>query len=662
MLKTYNQLFNSRNLFLLLVSIFLYQEISAKASISFVVHYPKAKTITISSIKDVISEEVWSKEIEIEDGKMYHCSWDMQSPKMVKFTHDDRSYEFYVEPNDSLVLDIDGIQFPNEMTMEGRGQMQNLLLYNIQQPFSLLGRKQMLTKLYRSNSIDYRTFVDHIYEQKWALANQLFNQFHGQYTSEFHQYVESKLNYWRAFYLMEFYNQHKTSFSNIVYEVTEEYYNFLNDVYINNESALAIEEYRGFIKIYEDFRTKKVDFKYGIPSRQQLLEVTADEIPLYSNESCTKVIAALPLNTKLLVKEALSYANKPENIYLIKVKTLDEREGWCKMNGLVQVQQTFTSVNELTLTMFKKNYKSNSSELTLTTDSIPMFADPDDQLFSKIKCIYAGETAIPLNEKTSKRYDIFFGGLRMYTEFVKVRTKDGKLGWVNPMVFNDRQVPIRFEETQYNVTPNCPSFFNGLEYFYTGDVLAFLGAQKLRDQIVVAGKKDITRKYNFLKRLKIDKDLKYSITHYIDGSEKRFDVDSTDFDTKYAYDRFLAIELIDPQAINIDNGIASYDDKTTALTIEKLKNFHKQFALNTENTFKTGVPKLLKTQFAKERRQHEIATIQAVPLLLDSDSVVIENNSSSSKQPVASDATAKATKTKVKNDESTNVKRHLINR
>ncbi len=608
----------------------------SESSISFIVHYPKSKTMKVSSLKDVISEDEWSEEIQIEEGKVYKCAWNMLYPKLVKFTHDDRSYEFYVEPNDSLFLEIDGVQFPNNMTIEGRGQVQNLLLYNIQQPFSLIGHKQILSKLYTSKSIDYRAYIDDIYTKKWTVANQLFNYFHGQYSNEFHQYVESKINYWRAYYLMEFYNQHKTSYSNIIYEVTDEYYNFLDDVYINNESAMEIDYFRSFLKIYWDFRVRKIDFKYGIPSRQRLMEVAIDEIPLFENESCKKMVAALPQGTKVLLTDALSYGNASattSNIYLIKVKSMDQRVGWCKLAGLAAVNQTHSVSEEISITRFNKNFKSNASTMTLVADELSMFADPDDQLFSAIKTLKLGDQVIPMNEKTSKRYDIRENGVSMWTEFIKVRASDGTLGWVNPLRFNDRQVPIRFEEKLYNLTQSYPTYFNGLEYFYTGNVLAFLATQDLRNQILLSGKSNITKKYNFIKRMKIDRDIKYAIETYINGTEKKYFVDSTDYDTKYSYDQFVKIELRTEKAEEFDQQTLPIANANSNENIDKrLETFHTKMKIVSAEINMQGLPNKQKTEYAIAMRNKVLQDIKRLDLLMG-DAAKVEESQASSDAP-----------------------------
>jgi hypothetical protein len=123
--------------------------------------------------------------------------------------------------------------------------------------------------------------------------------------------------------------------------------------------------------------------------------------------------------------------------------------------------------------------------------------------------------------------------------------------------------------------------------------------------------------------MKIDRDIKYAIETYIDATEKKYFIDSLDFDSKYSYDQFVKIELRTENAEEFDQKTLPIANANSNENIDKkLEAFHTKMKIVSSKIEMQGLPNNQKTDYAVAMRNKVVQETQKLDLLIGDAALV----------------------------------------
>jgi hypothetical protein len=120
---------------LFLTNLFANNKLFSNTILAIQVENGSTNSISISCLEEVLSEKKWQKNLDLQVSKHYVLDFDLKAPKAFQVTYNGSDYEIYLEPNDSLVLHINGKYFPHQLNIQGIGKERNVLLYNFYEKF-----------------------------------------------------------------------------------------------------------------------------------------------------------------------------------------------------------------------------------------------------------------------------------------------------------------------------------------------------------------------------------------------------------------------------------------------------------------------------------------------------------------------------------------------
>jgi hypothetical protein len=370
-----------------------------------------------------------------------------------------------------------------------------------------------------------------------------------------------KLNFWRANMLMQLVDENNSLLSNLKYEIPNEYFSFLDDLIIDQpDVAMEVNDYRDFLKSYADFRLKKMNFPYGIVSKNQILEVTETKLAFYTSENCANMLGVLKKNDKIIIKDVLTHGE--DKVYRFKAQTTDGRAGWFKMQGVAYLKPAIAE-KELELSQYTVDYKRTSIIYVAKIDSLALFADPDDQEKSQIQLLMANQRLIPLDETTLKTYVNRYAGVNYNGTMSKVRTQDGVMGWVNSLLLAEVKTYQSYQD-DLTVVNQDPFVVNSLDYFFSDKSLYFVKANILKNDIEFNGKSKLKLALDAYKKSCKSPEYLTAFEAMLKQTKKKYDVDSLSYDAKYSFVKSEKLNLLPNKSFEsnfLEHNIPNYEDQ-----------------------------------------------------------------------------------------------------
>ncbi len=576
------------------ILLFLVTNLFAQTTIAIKVIHPNAPNIQIIKKTDLLFEKESEESFAINTNETLIYKLDITKPTVLKLVHDFRNFEFFIEPNDQLEVEIDGDIFPNDLIIKGKGSAHNIFLAQFRQEFIPISHKAVLKKLYNSNAADYKIWVDDVFSKKWKIYHAYDESKKNTFSTAFKTYLEAEINYWRAYYLMRYYDEHLSILTNEHYYIPDDFYTFLDEIQINNEAAMPHIYYRNFLKLYANFRLENKAFSKGLASRQRILNVAAPSIDIFPDEKCrNQPIGKIWKGTNIIVKEALTYPNENgEKIaYRLHGISTDGVTGWFKCEGLRDVQ-SFSKQNQ---NLEVENYDISSFRDVIryrnVFDSLRMVVDPDEPFFNAYRLLSKDEDCTPLNQRTITNHSQYEHDTYYSAPSLKIRTNKGIIGWSSLVGLTSFQKKKAFIDQKILITKPSRTSFDELEYYLSGEPLYYAMAQSLKEKIEYDGKEKHKETFNRYQKECTNGNFSSSLKKFYEKAERLYFLDSLALNSTYRMVSRYKVNFEIPEPLQfklLEKEISS----------ETLENLEKDRASNrSESIVKTKEVKFPEVQY-----------------------------------------------------------------
>ncbi len=450
-------------------------------------------------------------------------------PISVKVNYDFRYFELYCEPGDSIHLNFDAEVYPYDIAFSGVGAAHNTVLYLYRNAFKAISNKFLVQKINSTSGLEFRKFMDSELDKRWDFYNNLSAKVKEENSPDFKHFMQAEINYWYAYNLMRFREAHSSAVASENVYLPDAYFDFLNEIPINDDDAFVHSYYSKFLKLYYSFRMEFPDFPHGLAARQQIIRVQEDKTPMYLNIECIDQTSSVDTDQKLLVLDKYSYNNTNRGVpiaYRLKVKTQDGRVGWMKAYQL-KMENNTAAINNKTLFInnLEVDYKKNYLDCAIVFDSLCVYADPHE---TRCLMFLKKEDHVDLlNETTSFNVSFFNKGQYYSSPLSKIRTPFGFIGWVAEAGIKKDYKQKTVSEWQSQIAPIAQTPFWGLDYFFSGKALYYVAGLEMKERILFNGKNNVAKSYKHYLNTCQNDDLKAEITHLFNTEDKIYQIDST---------------------------------------------------------------------------------------------------------------------------------------
>ena len=199
-----------------------------------------------------------NKEIPMTKEGHFEYRFELQKASYIDFKLDNE-IALFLEPGDSLFLELNANQFYETFNISGKGKEINQFLLNVniesiklskyfqqhyQQIFTL-GEKNFIHKMDSIRSVFdnlINTFIkENNYKNKYFIKTQ-----------------RVMVQYSWAEMLLNYPNWYRRFTGNKDLKFSEKYYNFINSLNFNDPESMSLDEYRSFLDSYVEVRSEKV--------------------------------------------------------------------------------------------------------------------------------------------------------------------------------------------------------------------------------------------------------------------------------------------------------------------------------------------------------------------------------------------------------------------
>ncbi len=431
------------------------------------VQVPTVTTFSLSYLKELITCTPITQTFDLQENKAAAFSFMCAEPTVVTIHYANASYDVYVEPGDDMYVGFEGNKFPNSLLFTGKGSLHNAYLMALNTEFEDQRYSVITHKMHTFSPGEYKLWLRTYYNKRRLFFDNYDSGYKKQFSETFRQYALAENDFWYAQHLLRNRYERIRNIAGVLElaEYPHDYFDFLNQIILNNDLALINSNYRDFIQYFLDYRRKYPDSPYGVNSRQVIFRVNAPKCYLLPTREATEIKEELQIGTRLwYLGDQKNYMNDNQDgqiTYALFVRTDDGHEGWV-MSG--KIEQESVSLNtspqsieqvECTQENIVKTYRCNRQTWLVNS--------PLDQ--NNPIVIFPEEELEYLYENTDQRYTLEASPERYYGVFLKVRTKTGKIGWVVDFSVTAFEQQVAARKKQTNVL-NKTVFKEIDRYFY----------------------------------------------------------------------------------------------------------------------------------------------------------------------------------------------------
>lgn len=268
------------------------------------------------------------------DGQ-FSMQFQLKEAALAKVLYKNIEIPVYLEPGYNLELKIDEMSSPLGIQFEGLGAAENTFLTSYYQKFKRAKGDELFYEMIGRSPMTFRNLFDKVREQKWEFYNNYTPFFKQQFSSDFKQFIWAEIDYWWAYYLLRYRQEHHSGIQKDKPTVPAAFFSFLEEVLVSNDQALNNVHYLYFLEQYlqlrqsppanmpmEQFATEQI--KIETPSMLLLSEPERPPVlrQLQQGEEVLYLGEKSDFKSKVLIKEELL------EDYWYKVKTMDGLTGW----------------------------------------------------------------------------------------------------------------------------------------------------------------------------------------------------------------------------------------------------------------------------------------------------------------------------------------------
>lgn len=223
-----------------------------------------------------------------------------------------QSVDLYLQPNYNLQITFSGNDLYQDLTFAGKGSKVNNYLVTVARLFKDVGLA-LEANIKHAEPNEFKAFLNKIRREKLQFLDTYLESH--TLSEEVVKYVRADINYWYAFNLMNYPYEHPI-FQNqpAPMPLPADYYDFLEDVAVNNAGALPNKYYIYYVQDYLSFQAAKPENK-GL-TRFELADKYLKEKPLYFYKALQHSVNVKRLNNAITERAAYEFINNcPYKLY-----------------------------------------------------------------------------------------------------------------------------------------------------------------------------------------------------------------------------------------------------------------------------------------------------------------------------------------------------------
>jgi hypothetical protein len=521
---------NNLTKIILSLIIFCYTMSSTRAQVLLkcYVKNPISPQISFSYQKNILQPITIDSSKTLSANNIATLSLSKEQPTTITIHYNSQRYEVYCEPNADLSVTFEGETFPLNVQFNGSQLLENNILYKIRSAYFFFNEKWFRTKAYTSSPMAYRKIIQSFWEDKWQLYHNATRE-DKFYTSEkFRKYLAAEIDYWYALQMLRYESEHQSIFAEETVLLPNAFYDFFNQIIINNEDAFGHRYYTDFIALYADFRLRHPELKQGLVARQTIVAPKNDSVTIYASMDCKEKISYADRKDNLLVLDNLNFYSPVKEKYVayrLKIRTPENVVGWVIANTVVdknwhrKINQKQLYINDLEVNSDKEVQTS-----TPVLETPRLFIDPSDK--ESYTSLTAAETVTPFGATTNENYGYRDKNQYFTAPFTKIRTSEGNIGWTSVAALKNVTERKRINEWQSQIDTASASDAYHLDYFFHGKTLFYALAKTLVKQIEFNGRASVTRQYDYFMQQCPDLALKQELSIFHRDNDKKYHIDT----------------------------------------------------------------------------------------------------------------------------------------
>jgi hypothetical protein len=567
---------------LLMMTFFNNFGIAANTAIKCILKNPIDSIVTFSIIEGTITQKESFFEKKITQNTVVF-ELDIQKPIVVRVAHDYHYFEVFCEPSDQLLLEFDAETYPTDIAFSGKGSLQNTFLHLFKSQFVEHSHRNIMRKTYQLDGLGFRKYMDGVLKEKWTFYGNYNQKLKNAFSAQFRHFIQNEISYWHAYYLMNYREEHISIVSDEGLYLPDAYFDFLDEVLINNDNAFQNTYYIKFLDSYSKFRAEKPDFIHGLAARQSLIFPNNDNVSLYKDIECEVPMSAFKKNQSAIILETITYLaqhEKTPTAYRYKVKTDEGQYGWLRSID-TRMLNFADKINNKTL--YINNYDTESLknvvDATVIRDSLGIFFDPaDKQMMAKIGI---GEKLALLDNTTADNVSYQGGSDYVAAPFIKVRTSYGLMGWVTLAGVQLHYYNHLSSAFESKIPPISQTDFFNLDYFFYDKTFYYVWAKKLQEKLEYEGKEAVKPLFETYFNTCTDATMVRELSDFFENNNKKYNAETGD----------KKLTLYDKRSTNLNINTNQYHIPTDDKAFTKYKksaynNFIKRKIIEDNGDFK----------------------------------------------------------------------------
>lgn len=185
----------------------------------------------------------------------FSSQFSLIEPTLGELHYGNRSIPVYIEPGDQLNLTFAGIRLERTAKFTGKGGAHNNYLLASQKVFTPLD-EEMRNSLRFAEANRFQKYMQLLLADKLDFLNN-FNQ-RNEFTARFKKFATGDINYWYAFYLLNYPWEHPLyKGKKAPMQMPDGYYDFLKETPIVVNDLLPNQYYAYFIQQYIDYQVNR---------------------------------------------------------------------------------------------------------------------------------------------------------------------------------------------------------------------------------------------------------------------------------------------------------------------------------------------------------------------------------------------------------------------
>lgn len=185
----------------------------------------------------------------------FHFDVALKSSTTATIKLGNQTIDLYLQPNYNLYIKVDGNDLYEGLSFTGKGSAINNYFVTAARIFKHIPA-ELETNIRHASPLDFKTYMDKIRSEKRQFLR-TYLQSHT-LSAEAIKYAHADINYWYAFNLMNYPYEHPI-FQDLPapMPVPDDYYNFMEDIMINNAGALPNKYYIYYLQDFLSFQATK---------------------------------------------------------------------------------------------------------------------------------------------------------------------------------------------------------------------------------------------------------------------------------------------------------------------------------------------------------------------------------------------------------------------